>query len=263
MVLDPSKIFLDAASAQKDRRTLLRGVAGLTLPYIPRPQSPTQIAQQATLVGGPGGGHELAWGGAALKAVDDYVRWNTRQGGAEHVHIFVAPERVIETCGIESGEGSTLGHKYVVQLEPLDGQGKRPVEALQKMALVFAGQTGHQVGAHGYAALGGHAHGFFCMGGGVPAIYAAQGRVMGRLQAKLQPQVAIQRRQCIEFGSIKAIGAGSHGHAKALRQAAHGMEQLLQAFLWPIGVREGLQIGNKARIGVVPQVHGTQGIPLL
>ena len=170
---------------------------------------------------------------------------------------------MVEACGIEAGELRTLGNKYIVQLEPLDGQGERPVEALQKVTLIFAGQTGHQVGAHGYAALGGHAHGLFRMGGGVPAIYAAQGRVVGRLQAKLQPQVAIQRRQRIELGGIKAIGAGSHGHAKALGQTAHGMEQLLQAFLWPIGVREGLQISNKARIGVVPQVHGTQGIPLL
>ena len=56
LVLDPSKTITDAARSEKDRRTNIGGVAGLALPYIPRPQGPPQIAQKAAFVAGPGGG---------------------------------------------------------------------------------------------------------------------------------------------------------------------------------------------------------------
>ena len=230
IVLDPSKITPDAASAKKDRRTLLRGVAELPLPYIPRTQRPPQIAQQTALVGGPGGGQQFTRGGVALEAMDDDAGGDARQGGAEEVDVFIAPEGAILACGVLPGQRRALGNIDVVELEAADGQGKRPVEALQKVAFFLAGQSGHEVGAYGDAARGCHTHGFFRAGCCMPPVNAGQGGVVGRLQAQLQPEVAIKAREQVELFVIQTVGAGSHAHAEAAGQTANSLEQLLQAF---------------------------------
>ena len=91
------------------------------LPQITRPQRPPQITQEATLVGGPGGGHKFTRGGVALKAVDDDAGGNAGKGRAEHVYVFITPEGMIETCGIVAGKRSTLGNIHIVQLETFYG----------------------------------------------------------------------------------------------------------------------------------------------
>ena len=200
------------------------------MPQLPRPQRPPQISQQAPLVRGPGRGQQFTGGRVALETVDDDVRRNARQGGAEEVDVFIAPEGVILACGVLAGKFRPLGHVNVMQFETAYRQGERPFQTLQKMAFIFAGQTGHEVSAYCNTARGGHAHGIFSAGCGMAPVNAGQGGVMGRLQAQFQPEVAIKGCEQVELFVIKTVGAGSHGYSKTAGQLPNRLEQLLQAF---------------------------------
>ncbi len=200
------------------------------MPQLPRPQRPPQISQKAAFFRGPGRGQQFTGGRVALEAMNDDVRRDARQGGAEKIDIFIAPEGVVLACGVLAGKFRPLGHVNVVQFETAYRQGERPFQTLQKMSFIFAGQTGHEVSAYGNTARSSHAHGIFSAGCGMAPVNVGKGLVMGRLQAQFQPEVAIKGCEQVELFVIKTVGAGSYGYSKTAGQLPNGLEQLLQAF---------------------------------
>jgi len=126
------------------------------------------------------------------------------------------------------------------------GQGVENIDRGQEIGDRLAGQPGHDVGGDADPVRGGFADGPGETGGVVTAVDAGERRVVGRLQAQLQPDGrAGKGGQKREFFRLQAVGPRAEAQPGQVGQGGQLPEQGGQAGGRAVGVGKGLEVGDQ------------------
>lgn len=205
------------------------------------------LPHKSTLVARPVRSAQFAGSGIGHDAMHHDIRPQTRQSFHDKLHIGGTIRRPVVSGQKFALQGRVAADIDIVQFDPVHRRGVEAFDCGEHVIRRFAGQADHEVRAD-LDAPGGRdqINGF--QGGGrvVPAIDAAQCRVVQGLHAKLKPcfRPGSGGEQARFFG-VHAVGPRAHGKPDEIRQPLQIVKQPGQPRGRPVGVGEGLKIGQK------------------